>query len=94
MKTKVWFCVFAVASLFLPLAPALGAMAAYPEKPVEIIVHSAPGGGSDLFARQVAMLLEKEGIVKQKINVANKYPPAEPEVLRLLAPQRGLTAIG
>ena len=23
----------------------------------------------------------------------NKYPPAEPEVLRLLAPQRGLTAI-
>jgi hypothetical protein len=24
----------------------------------------------------------------------NKYPPAEPEVLRLLAPQRGLTAIG
>jgi hypothetical protein len=26
--------------------------------------------------------------------VANKYPPAEPEVLRLQAPQRGLTAIG
>ncbi len=24
----------------------------------------------------------------------NKYPPAEPEVLRLLAPQRGLIAIG
>jgi hypothetical protein len=24
----------------------------------------------------------------------NKYPPAEPEVLRLLAPQKGLTAIG
>src|SRR5215467_13493450 len=24
---------------------------------------------------------------------ANKYPPAEPEVLRLLAPRRGLTAI-
>ena len=23
----------------------------------------------------------------------NKYPPAKPEVLRLLAPQRGLTAI-
>ena len=25
--------------------------------------------------------------------VINKYPPAKPEVLRLLAPQRGLTAI-
>ena len=26
-------------------------------------------------------------------NMPNKYPPAKPEVLRLLAPQRGLTAI-
>ena len=28
------------------------------------------------------------------ICLGNKYPPAEPEVLRLLAPQRGLIAIG
>jgi hypothetical protein len=27
------------------------------------------------------------------IRKINKYPPAKPEVLRLLAPQRGLTAI-
>jgi hypothetical protein len=27
-------------------------------------------------------------------DMPNKYPPAKPEVLRLLAPQRGLTAIG
>jgi len=27
-------------------------------------------------------------------NDANKYPPAQPGVLRLLPPQRGLTAIG
>src|ERR1039458_4398908 len=26
--------------------------------------------------------------------IGNKYPPAEPEVLRLLAPQRGLIATG
>jgi hypothetical protein len=26
--------------------------------------------------------------------MGNKYPPAEPEVLRLLAPQRGLIATG
>src|ERR1039457_2537331 len=29
-----------------------------------------------------------------KITVWSKYPPAEPEALRLLAPQRGLTATG
>lgn len=46
--------------------------AEYPEKPIEIIVHSSPGGGTDLFSRQVALILEKEGIVKQKINVVNK----------------------
>src|SRR5215470_10235910 len=27
------------------------------------------------------------------LTLSNKYPPAEPEVLRLLAPRRGLTAI-
>src|SRR5215471_20575903 len=36
---------------------------------------------------------EKLAVV-QVVNLAvdNKYPPAKPEVLRLLAPQRGLTA--
>ena len=29
----------------------------------------------------------------EDLRVCNKYPPAKPEVLRLLAPQRGLTAI-
>jgi hypothetical protein len=32
--------------------------------------------------------------LKETTMAKNKYPPAEPEVLRLLAPQRGLTAIG
>jgi hypothetical protein len=32
--------------------------------------------------------------IATKFGAHNKYPPAEPEVLRLLAPQRGLTAIG
>ena len=33
------------------------------------------------------------GRAHSKPVVRNKYPPAKPEVLRLLAPQRGLTAI-
>src|SRR5438093_6079078 len=32
-------------------------------------------------------------IMKSRRLSENKYPPAKPEVLRLLAPQRGLTAI-
>ena len=30
------------------------AIAEYPEKPLELIVQSSPGGGSDLFCRSLA----------------------------------------
>ena len=33
-------------------------------------------------------------IRRKDLSFLNKYPPAEPEVLRLLAPQRGLIATG
>jgi putative tricarboxylic transport membrane protein len=46
--------------------------AAYPEKPIEFVIHSAPGGGMDVFTRTVANVLEKSGIVKQKIQVTNR----------------------
>jgi putative tricarboxylic transport membrane protein len=65
------------------------AMAAYPEKPIEIIVHSAPGGGSDLFARQVANILEKEGLVKQKIQVVNRTGGGATVAMNALADKKG-----
>ena len=51
---------------------AVEAKAAYPEKTIEFVVHSPAGGGSDLFSRAVGSILEKEGIVKQKIQVVNR----------------------
>jgi tripartite-type tricarboxylate transporter receptor subunit TctC len=42
----------------LALAPGLGA-AAYPEKPINLIVAYSPGGGTDLIARAIAPYLEK-----------------------------------
>jgi putative tricarboxylic transport membrane protein len=57
----------AVAAAFIP-----DANAQYPEKPIELAVHSSPGGGSDMFARAMGLFLEKEGIVKQKIRVVNR----------------------
>ena len=42
----------------------------------------------------VAVLDGSEDVCKRSEQAhGNKYPPAKPEVLRLLAPQRGLTAI-
>jgi len=43
-----------------------------PTKPLEIIVHTGPGGGSDLLARAIANMMEKEKLVPVRIQVMNK----------------------
>ena len=43
-----------------------------PTKPVEIIVHSAPGGGSDLFARAIVEMLQQENLYTKPMAVINK----------------------
>ena len=62
--------------LFFASVAALGANAAlaqqYPSKPIELVVHTAPGGGTDLIARIVADILVKEKIVTQPVNVMNR----------------------
>jgi putative tricarboxylic transport membrane protein len=52
--------------------PKLPASSWKPEKPVEFIVQSAAGGGSDIFARTMAKILAEEKIVTVPINVVNK----------------------
>jgi putative tricarboxylic transport membrane protein len=66
--------VYPLAVMFYVIAAMLAgeAMAAYPGKTIEFVVHSPAGGGSDLFSRAVGSILEKEGIVKQKIQVVNR----------------------
>ena len=46
------------------------ARAAFPERPITLIVPWAAGGGTDAIARQVAMMLERE--FKQPVNVVNR----------------------
>ena len=31
-----------------------------PSRPVEAVVHTGPGGGSDILARAIALMIEKE----------------------------------
>ena len=63
----------ALALSFAALALAAPAMAQWkPTKPVDLIVHAGPGGGSDLLARAMVTMIEKEKLVPVRINVLNK----------------------
>src|SRR3954451_968575 len=63
---KRFFCL-----LVLALASA-GACAAYPEKPINLIVAYSPGGGTDILARAMAPYLEKYIGGGAKILITNR----------------------
>lgn len=43
-----------------------------PTKPVDVIVHNAPGGGNDLLARAMIQMIEKEKLLPVRMQVLNK----------------------
>jgi putative tricarboxylic transport membrane protein len=43
-----------------------------PTKPVEVIVHTGPGGGSDVLARAIATMMEREKVIPVRMQVMNK----------------------
>ena len=63
----VRLCLAALAAVSLLGAPA---RAAFPDRPITLIVPWAAGGGTDAIARQVAMMLERD--LKQPVNVVNR----------------------
>jgi putative tricarboxylic transport membrane protein len=68
---KLWG-VGLVAAAILFCLPGASQAAKFPEKPITLIVHSAAGGGSDIFARTLAAAFEKEKLLPQPIVVENK----------------------
>ncbi|TSA46121.1 MAG: tripartite tricarboxylate transporter substrate binding protein [Deltaproteobacteria bacterium] len=67
-------CRFSVALflVFMFLGSPTIVAAAYPEKPIEFVTHSAPGGGSDIFARRVADMAAQNKIFSVPLVVVNK----------------------
>ncbi|MBX3650941.1 MAG: tripartite tricarboxylate transporter substrate binding protein [Burkholderiales bacterium] len=55
----------------LPVA-ALAQPAWKPDRPVELIVGSAPGNSNDLMLRLIAQILQEKRIVEQPVNVLNR----------------------
>ena len=90
MKRKQ-FC-FGVAILlgWFVAIPA-GVWAFEPTKPVEVVVHTGPGGGSDIFARAITEMMQKEKLVPQRLQVVNKSGGGSAVAMAYLAEKKGDT---
>jgi putative tricarboxylic transport membrane protein len=44
----------------------------FPSRPIEFVVHTSPGGGTDTFARAVAEMLGREKILSQPATISNR----------------------
>jgi putative tricarboxylic transport membrane protein len=51
---------------------AICAAAFTPQKPVELVVHTGPGGGNDVLGRAIAAIAEKENLLPVRFVVVNK----------------------
>jgi len=62
-----------------------------PTRPIEVVVHTGPGGGSDLLARAVALMMEKEKLLPVRMQVANKTGGGGAVAAAYLAEKKGET---
>jgi tripartite-type tricarboxylate transporter receptor subunit TctC len=58
--------------VFVAALCASAAGAFQPTRPLELVVHTAPGGGNDVLARAIAVMADKEKLLPVRIQVINK----------------------
>lgn len=84
------YLVSAAAVLFAWALCASGTASAWePKKPVEVVVHTDAGGGSDVFARHVAELIEQEKLLRQRMVVSNRAGGSGAVALAYMAGKKG-----
>ena len=73
----------------LGATPASFAQGYKPTRPVEVVVHTGPGGGSDVLARAIAVMVEKENLLPVRMQVVNKPGGGSAVAAAYLAEKRG-----
>src|SRR2546422_4115487 len=61
-----------IALAALLCAPPSFAQGFKPARTVDLVVHTGPGGGSDVLARAIAVMVEKEKLLPVRLQVINK----------------------
>jgi putative tricarboxylic transport membrane protein len=62
-----------------------------PSRPVELVVHTGPGGGNDVLARAIAAIVEKEKLLPVRMQVVNKTGGGGLSAMAYLVEKRGET---
>jgi putative tricarboxylic transport membrane protein len=65
------------------------AQAFKPSKPVEIVVHTGPGGGNDVFIRAVLATLKKDNLTQDNFVVVNKSGGGSANAMNYLREKAG-----
>lgn len=70
MRTRLQYLLAALAAALVAV-PAVAAEYK-PTRPIEVVVHTGPGGGADVLARFIAQVVEKEKLAPVRMQVVNK----------------------
>jgi len=88
MRKRIAFAAAAALAALAASAPAW-AQGFKPTRPVEVVVHTGPGGGSDVLARAVALMMEKEKLLPVRMQVVNKTGGGGAVAAAYLAEKKG-----
>lgn len=83
-------------AIVVAIALGMAAMSGYaqgfkPQKPVEIVVHTGPGGGGDVLARFISTAIDKEKLSPVRLQVMNKPGGGGLTAMAYVAEKRGDT---
>ncbi len=66
------FLSITLAAAVIALAPVTASPQSYPVKPIEMVIHTNPGGGQDVFGRLVAEIFLREKLLPQPFTIVNR----------------------
>src|SRR5918993_5393937 len=69
------------------LSPALAQWK--PTSPVEVVVHTGPGGGNDALGRAMLTAMEKEKLLPVRFQIANKVGGGSATAMNYLREKKG-----